>query len=60
MHGDCDSYEWFTIRMSWSVCENTCEYRVYKIFVVYVVSWIAIIIGKPMRMLFSGLCRCSS
>jgi hypothetical protein len=36
---------------------NMC---VYKNVVVYVVSRIAIIIGKPTCMLFSGLCRCSS
>jgi hypothetical protein len=33
---------------------------VYKNVAVYVESRIAIIIGKPMCMLFSGLCRCSS
>jgi hypothetical protein len=36
---------------------NIC---VYKNVVVYVVSRIAIIIGKPTCMLFRGLCRCSS
>jgi hypothetical protein len=34
------------------VCENTCEYGVYKIVVVYVVSRIAIIIGKPTRVCY--------
>jgi hypothetical protein len=32
---------------------------VYKNVVVYVVYQIAIIIGKPTCMLFSGLCYCS-